>query len=86
MEVKTKTSNIGRLFLCCSRDCGHFEWKDEEQSIAESSYVCSSNCEAKYPCQDLLCMFKTCAQITEEKDIEISFNIIMRKRKTGYRG
>lgn len=81
MEVEKNTKSIGRLFFCCTRDCGHFKWENKVESSGESP--CGSKCtyNDKQPCQNLSCMFTTFAQITEQKDVEISINITMRKGK-----
>ncbi|XP_022864850.1 uncharacterized protein LOC111384758 [Olea europaea var. sylvestris] len=95
MEVEKKTNNIGRIFLCCTKDCGYFDWNDgkslkkkplpfEGQSNnycdgMQSSLVGTSPSKAKAPMDDLL---KSVAELKiEEEDVEISFNITIRKGK-----
>ncbi|KAL2548912.1 DNA-directed RNA polymerase 1B [Forsythia ovata] len=28
MEMEKRTMNLGRLFFCCSSNCGYFKWSD----------------------------------------------------------
>lgn len=76
MEVQKNSSNVGRLFFCCTRDCGHFAWKDEEDSSGESNKG-----EAIEGVEDLSSMLEACAKITEKRNVEITVNITFRKGK-----
>ncbi|XP_022868198.1 uncharacterized protein LOC111387829 [Olea europaea var. sylvestris] len=94
MEVEKKMNNLGRIFLCCTKDCGYFDWNDGKYSKKkplpfegqsnnncdgmQSSPVGMSPSKAKAPMDDLL---KSVAELKIEEDVEISFNITIRKGK-----
>ncbi|KAL2461138.1 Zinc finger protein [Abeliophyllum distichum] len=85
MEVEKKSANIGRLFFCCSSNCGYFKWSDENLNgaydVGESSGVGVGRPTAKAEIEDLSRIFKLFAQITERQDVEISVNLTIRKGK-----
>ncbi|KAL2510673.1 Zinc finger protein [Abeliophyllum distichum] len=88
MEVEKKTVNIGKLFFCCSSDCGFFKWSDvaPKKEIVmyegESSCICSAKSTPKNDVEDFSRMFKSLARISEEKNVEISLNLTIRKGKS----
>ncbi|KAL2518198.1 Zinc finger protein [Abeliophyllum distichum] len=88
MEVEKKMVNIGKLFFCCSSDCGFFKWSDvalKKEIVmyeGESSCICSAKSVPKDDVEDISCMFKSLARISEEKNVEISLNLTIHKGKT----
>ncbi|KAL2505019.1 Zinc finger protein [Abeliophyllum distichum] len=68
MEVEKKSANIGRLFFCCSSNCGYFKWSDENLNgaydVGESSGVGAGSSTAKAEIEELSRIFKIFAQIT----------------------
>ncbi|KAL2550658.1 uncharacterized protein Fot_12188 [Forsythia ovata] len=88
MEVEKKTVNIEKLFFCCSSDCGFFKWSDvaPKKEIVmyegESSCICLAKSVHKDDVEDILRMFNSLARISEEKNVEISLNLTIRKGKT----
>lgn len=56
----------------CTLDCGHLNWQDEDASSREKAIDLIEN---------LLSMLKSCAQIYEKLEIEISFNVIVHMEK-----
>ncbi|KAL2519241.1 Zinc finger protein [Abeliophyllum distichum] len=87
MEVEKKSANRGRLFFCCTNNCGYFKWSDDvgegsgDYDVGESSAISSGRNAAKDEIEDLSRIFKTLARISEEKDVEISVNVTIRKGK-----
>ncbi|KAL2459103.1 DNA-directed RNA polymerase 1B [Forsythia ovata] len=85
MKVEKKSANIGRLFFCCSSNCGNFKWSDDnlnsDYDVGESSSVASGSSTAKDEIEELSRIFKIFAQITERQDVEISVNVIIHKGK-----
>ncbi|KAL2503947.1 Zinc finger protein [Abeliophyllum distichum] len=86
LEVEKKSMNRGRLFFFCSSNCGYFKWSDNNQSncaydVEESSGVSSVRPAAKDEIEELSCIFKIFARISEEEDVKISVNITIRKGK-----
>ncbi|KAL2533972.1 Zinc finger protein [Abeliophyllum distichum] len=85
MEVEKKSANIGRLFFCCSSNCGYFKWSDDNLNsaydVGESSGVASGSSTTKDEIEELSNIFKVFAQITERQDVEISVNVTIRKGK-----
>ncbi|KAL2486568.1 Zinc finger protein [Abeliophyllum distichum] len=85
MEVEKKSANIGRLFFCCSSNCGYFKWSDEKLNgayhVGESSGVGTGSPTAKAEIEELSRIFNIFAQITERQDVEISVNVTIRKGK-----
>ncbi|KAL2543985.1 uncharacterized protein Fot_13218 [Forsythia ovata] len=86
MEVEKKSLNQGRLFFCCSSNCGYFKWSDDKQvncayDVGEASGVSSGTNAAKNEVEDLSRILKLFARISEEEDVEISVNVTIRKGK-----
>ncbi|KAL2461805.1 Zinc finger protein [Abeliophyllum distichum] len=86
MEVEKTSANLGRLFFCCSSNCGYFKWSDENLNgaydVGESSGVDSGSPTAKDEIEELSRIFKIFAQITERQYVEISINVTIRKGKS----
>ncbi|KAL2517222.1 Zinc finger protein [Abeliophyllum distichum] len=86
MEVEKKSANIGRLFFCCSSNCGYFKWSDDNlngaNDVGESSGIASGSPTAKNEIEELSRIFKIFAQIIEQQDVEISINVTIHKGKS----
>ncbi|KAL2505047.1 Zinc finger protein [Abeliophyllum distichum] len=79
MEVEKRTVNLGRLFFCCTRNCGYFKWSDVspiQKSIrceGDSSGISSAtSVDDPIQTEDLSRIFKMFARISEVDDVEIS--------------
>ncbi|KAL2522401.1 DNA-directed RNA polymerase 1B [Forsythia ovata] len=88
MEVEKRTVNLGRLFFCCTSNCGYFKWSDVSpiqksvQYEGESSGVSSAaSVDDNVQTEDLSRLFKMFARIFEEQEVEISLNVTIRKGK-----
>ncbi|KAL2457157.1 Zinc finger protein [Abeliophyllum distichum] len=88
MEVEKIRVNLGRLFFCCTSNCGYFKWSDVspiQKSVryeGDSSGVSSAaSVDDPVQTEDLSCIFKMFARISKEEDVEISLNVTIRKRK-----
>ena len=90
MEVDKNTVNKGRMFFCCSADCRYFKWTDEcpenktggvydeGESSGGASTKSSTTKEVE---EELARLVQRLACISEEKDVEISLNVTIRKGK-----
>ncbi|OVA13766.1 zinc finger protein [Macleaya cordata] len=82
MEVEKKSENIGRLFSCCTKNCGFFKWSDSSHhEESESSGAISDESVTEGAMDDLSRIFKNLARISEKEDVEISFQVTIRKGK-----
>ncbi|KAL2464904.1 Zinc finger protein [Abeliophyllum distichum] len=85
MEVEKKFANIGRLFFCCSSNCGYFKWSDDNLNsaydVGQPSGIASGSSMEKDEIEELSSIFKIFAQITERQDVEISVNVTIHKCK-----
>lgn len=88
-ENRKKAENIGKLFICCSRDCRFFTWSKVLPNIRillqnegyssgvkderGSRCICMGKCSSIPPTNELLSMLEHCGGIIEQKDIEITF-------------
>ncbi|KAL2551401.1 DNA-directed RNA polymerase 1B [Forsythia ovata] len=84
MQVVKVLKTKGRLFLCCSEEeCTYFKWDNGKPSggfvDGQSSNVGLDKSVGKEINEDLPNMFKLLASISEEKDVEISLNLTIRK-------
>ncbi|KAL2484709.1 DNA-directed RNA polymerase 1B [Abeliophyllum distichum] len=84
MQVVKVLKTKGRLFFCCSEDeCTYFKWDNGQPSRGfvegQSSSVGLDKSMGKEINEDLPSMFKLLASLLEEKDVEISLNLTIRK-------
>ncbi|KAL2531795.1 DNA-directed RNA polymerase 1B [Abeliophyllum distichum] len=84
MQVVKVLKTKGRLFFCCSEDeCTYFKWDNGQPSRGfvegQSSSVGLDKPMGKEINEDLPSMFKLLASLSEEKDVEISLNLTIRK-------
>ncbi|KAL2458623.1 DNA-directed RNA polymerase 1B [Forsythia ovata] len=84
MQVVKVLKTKGRLFFCCSEDkCTYFTWDNDQPSggliEGPSSSIGLDKSVGKEKNEDLSSMFKMLANISEEKDVEISLNLTIRK-------
>lgn len=84
MEVEREMDNIGRMFMCCTLDCGYFQWRDvlsnknkvwfelgQPRDICDESETkggCSRQTKATEPFQDLSQILQTVADLKIEED------------------
>lgn len=68
------SSNRGRLFFSCDKSCGFLKWDDGEFSGCGSDKT-----NNKVDIENLTRLLKMCAQTSDKGNIEISFNITIRK-------
>lgn len=84
MDVENNNEHEGLLLYCCTRNCKHFKWC---KNFPDKKWQWHDDCESSgitnggEPVEDFSHMLKTLAKLTEEKDLEISLNINMRKGK-----
>ncbi|KAL2530576.1 Uncharacterized protein Fot_23177 [Forsythia ovata] len=73
-----------KAIFCCSEDeCTYFKWDNSQPSgefvEGQSSSVGLDKSVAKEINEDFTSMFKMLASLSEEKDVEISLNLTIRK-------
>ncbi|CAI9784825.1 unnamed protein product [Fraxinus pennsylvanica] len=82
-EVERETENKGKLFNCCTAKCRYWEWVDKAESSGESSNTVTANSDnstlIEEELQQINRAFQSWCRVVEERDIEISINVTIRK-------
>lgn len=84
MEVERKTTNIGRLFFCCSRYCGFFEWSNispyKRKSLQNERQSSGVKDEQKViPIEGMSSFPKLSLKLLNKWDVEIFLNLTIHK-------